>query len=992
MLLDRFIIFFKKLNIYFSIACLLIIGSMPVPWNFFNHLPVQKNSLFTFVRTCEAAQAKTASNLIWPHEKSDLSPDPAVIYGRLPNGLRYILLENHKPSQRVSMHLNVLAGSFNENKDQQGIAHFLEHMLFNGSTHFKPGELVKYFQSIGMRFGADANAHTGYKETVYDILLPDGGRSSLEQGLLIIKDYASGALLLQNEIKKELKVVLSEKRTRDSASYRTLMAGTQFEFPDALISKRFPIGKEEILKKADHNVLKTFYDTYYRPDNMILVMAGDFRPKLAADLIADKFSDLKNRAYKVPYYDFGDIQHQGVKTFYHYEKEAGNTSISIESISKIEAGQDSIAQRRKAIFRNLANRILKQRLNILISKATNPFTSASTWSGEYLTFVKYAEISAECSPENWEKTLRSLEQQLRQALKFGFTASELDQVKKEWLASLDSAVKEAATRESKALARRIIRKNNNNKVFMSPAQLCELYTPIIQTVTLSQVHEAFKQAWAADNRLILVTGNVDLANADLAEKKIKPANNSLTTPAEKIDMVWRAGYKTKVFPPETRRKVIFPYLASPDSKGKIIRQTIIEDLDIIQVDFKNKVRLNLKKTAFKDNEVLVRIAFGLGRAKEPVQAPGLAVLSSSLINESGLGHLDINELDRALSGKKSQVVFGIQENCFYFEGKSVTEEIELLFQLLYAHLVDPGFRRDAFSLITKRFEQKYKALNTSINGANRLQGIRFLAGGDTRFGLPDYNKFKTLTLEQVKNWVSAPLNNSRLEVSVVGDFEVLSLIDLAARYLGTLELRNETGNKLRQEQPVFPRGKNLNIAVNTIIPKGLVIIAYPTDDFWDIRQTRRINVLADIWSDRLREEIREKMGATYSAFAFNRASRAYPGYGVLQAYIQVNPKDAEMVAKQVKKIASDLADGNILPDELKRVIGPSLTSIKDLRQTNQYWLNSVLSGSLERPVQYKWSRSMLKDYSAITLKEVKLLAKKYFVGNQVATIIIKPKI
>lgn len=974
MLFDRFIIFFKKLNVYFFIVCLLLISSMPVPCNFFNHLPGQKNSLFTFVKISEAAESKTRSSLIWPHDKSDLSPDPAVIYGRLSNGLRYVLLENHKPSQRVSMHLNVLAGSFNENTDQQGVAHFLEHMLFNGSTHFKPGELVKYFQSIGMKFGADANAHTGYKETVYDILLPDGSRSSLEKGLLIIKDYASGALLLQSEIDKELKVVLAEKRTRDSASYRTLMAATQFEFPATLISTRFPIGKEEILKKADHNVLKTFYDTYYRPDNMILVMVGDFRPKLATELIIDKFSDFKSRAHKVPYYDLGDIKHQGVKAFYHYEKEAGNTSVSIESISKVEAEQDSIDQRRKAIFRSLANRILRQRLDILTSKAKNPFTSSSTWSGYYLDYVKYAEISAECSPENWRKTLKTLEQQLKKALKFGFTASELDQVKKEWLASLDNAVKEAATRESKALARQIIRKNYKNKVFMSPAQLYELYTPIIQAVTLPEIHEAFKQAWEADNRLILVTGNVELTN-----------------PLEKIEAIWKAGYKTKISPPVDKRKVVFPYLALPASKGKIIRQTIIDDLDIIQVDFKNKVRLNLKKTALKDNEVLVRIAFGRGRAEEPVQAPGLAYLSTSLINESGLGRLDINELERALSGKKSRVVFGVQENSFYFEGKSVTKEIELLFQLLYAHLVDPGFRKDAFALLTERFEQKYQALNSSIDGAMRLQGNRFLAGGDTRFGLPDYNNFKTLTLNQVKNWTSAPLNNDRLEVSVVGDFEISSLIDLAARYLGTLQPRSETGNKMRQKQPIFPCGKDLNIAVNTTIPKGLVVIAYPTDDFWDIEQTRRINVLADIWSDRLREEIREKMGAAYSAFAFNRASRAYPGYGVLQAYIRVNPKDADMVARQVKKIAQDLANGNIRPDELSRVIGPSLTGIKDLRQTNQYWLKSVLSGSLEHPVQYDWSRSILKDYSAISLKEVKILAKKYFAGNKAATIIIKPK-
>ncbi|GAI88275.1 unnamed protein product, partial [marine sediment metagenome] len=192
----------------------------------------------------------------WPHEKSDLLPDPVLIFGKLPNGFRYVLMENHRPKDRVSMHLDVQAGSMYESDNQQGLAHFLEHMLFDGSKNFKPGELVKFFQSIGMQFGPDANAHTGFNETVYDMLLPDGDRESLAKGLVVMKDFAEGAFLLPSEVDKERRVVLAEKRTRDSASYRTYVATLNFEFPHAKISKRLPIGKEEILKKADHKRLK----------------------------------------------------------------------------------------------------------------------------------------------------------------------------------------------------------------------------------------------------------------------------------------------------------------------------------------------------------------------------------------------------------------------------------------------------------------------------------------------------------------------------------------------------------------------------------------------------------------------------------------------------------------------------------------------------------------------------------------------------------------
>jgi len=178
----------------------------------------------------------------WPHETSDLLPDSSVIFGRLPNGFRYVLMENQTPRDRVSIHLNIHTGSLHESDSQQGLAHFLEHMLFNGSTNFKPGELVKYFQSIGMKFGSDANAFTGFGYTVYMILLPEGNKKSLEQGLIVIRDYAEGALLLQSEIDRERGIMLSEKRTRDSAAYRTFTSTMKFEFPEARVSKRFPIG------------------------------------------------------------------------------------------------------------------------------------------------------------------------------------------------------------------------------------------------------------------------------------------------------------------------------------------------------------------------------------------------------------------------------------------------------------------------------------------------------------------------------------------------------------------------------------------------------------------------------------------------------------------------------------------------------------------------------------------------------------------------------
>ena len=914
----------------------------------------------------------------WPHEKSDLLPDPVLIFGKLPNGFRYVLMENHRPKDRVSMHLDVQAGSMYESDNQQGLAHFLEHMLFDGSENFKPGELVKFFQSIGMQFGPDANAHTGFNETVYDMLLPDGDREGLAKGLVVMKDFAKGAFLFPSEVDKERRVVLAEKRTRDSASYRTYVATLNFEFPHAKISKRLPIGKEEILKKANHKRLKEFYDTWYRPEKMILVMVGDFDTKSAISLIEEKFSSLSARAPPGPDPDLGEINHFGIKPFYHLEKESGNTSISIEVLEKVSKKPDSFAFQRSKLIKNIANRIVRDRLDAMVSKADTPFTSASINSGIFMHQIKHAEITAECSPKNWKRSLSLIEQTLRKSSKFGFTESELERVKKDFLSELDNAVKKASTRNSRNLARKILWNLNADRVFLSPEQKKELFTPLINSLTLQNVHDAFKEIWAPEHRLVLVTGNAELTGTD------KDSHRQILAAYYKSN-------KVQVSRPAEKQTVTFPYLQEPGKEGRIIRTKKIPDLGIVQVDFKNGVRLNLKKTDFKANQILINLAFGSGRTSEPFNKSGLAALSTKVINESGLGTLEKDEIERAMAGKNTDVFFGVAEDHFYFKGETVTREVPLLFQLLYAHLVDPGFSEDAYTLSMERFRQKYMELSSSIDGAMVLSGSRFLAGGDNRFGLPPFEEFKQLTLEHVRSWIETSLRTDEIEVSIVGDFDVDSVIKLAAKYLGTLSFHTEVHKSAESRLPEFPVGRSRNISVATKIPKGMIIVAYPTEDLWNISRTRRLSVLADIVSDRLREQIREKLGSAYSTFAFNRPSRAYPEYGVFQAGVYINPEEANMLVNKVKKIASGLAADGATQDELRRALFPTLTSIKEMMRKNSYWLNTVLTGSKKHPQQLEWSRTIMKDYASITKEEVSNIAKKYLVDDNAAIIIVKPK-
>lgn len=929
---------------------------------------------FTACRTL-APQPDRADPALFRH-------DPTLFQGTLENGLRYAIKANREPRNRVSMHLVVLAGSIHETDEQLGLAHYLEHMMFNGSRHFAPGELVKYFQSIGMHFGADVNARTGFYETVYDVLLPGGTREDLVGGFRVLRDYADGALLLPSEIDRERQVILAEKRDRDSADYRTFESTLAFELPDMRLSRRLPIGDETVITLADRNLLNDFYTTWYRPDRMILVVVGDVDTTLARSTIEDAFSSMT--APPSPYPDDpepGLLHHEGVTPFYHHEKESGKTTVALEVLTQTPFEADSLDRRRDLLVARVADRMVQNRLDALTRQPDSPATSAAINSGNFLRHVRYGNLSAECGPENWGKTLTFIEQALRQALEYGFTHQELDRVRQNMLSEMEQEAKTAATRNSSALSRRIIRALANRETVLSPEDNLALFSPVLSALTLADVNDRFRMTWKPDHRLILVTGNADLTGAS-------------HEPAQLI----RAAYETSLAQPVHPRiddaSVTFPYLSEPTAPGVIVSREDLPDLGITRIRFDNGVIVNLKQTDFEAHRFLFRLIIGGGKADEPLDKPGLASLAMNLINESGFGALNKEDLKRALAGKTSRMAFSVAEDSFALSGNGVPEETALVFHLLRTQLLDPGFREEAFRLTMERMAQNYDEMETTLSGMDDMKGETFLAGGDPRFGLPPVERYRANTIDDVKAWVGRSFEQDALELSVVGDFDMETVIDLAARYLGSLNAGRRDVPRLDADTsplPRLPRGQTLTLTVNTVIPKGLVKVAYATDDFWDIGRTRRLSVLGAVFSDKLRSRIREELGAAYSPYAYNQSSLAFPGYGVFQAVVTVDPSQSDQVVSAIKTIADDLSTRGVSDDELRRAVEPILTSIRDMRRTNRYWLSSVLSGSGRHPVRLSWARTMEQDYTAISTDDILTLARRYLNNDHAACLKIIPE-
>ncbi|MDD3813927.1 MAG: insulinase family protein [Desulfocapsaceae bacterium] len=916
------------------------------------------------------SQHQRCLDTTWPHEKSDLVPDPALIFGRLDNGFRYILLKNKEPKGRVGVYLDIQAGSLYETAGQRGIAHFLEHMVFNGSTHFPPGSLVDYFQSIGMSFGGDTNAHTSFDETVYNILLPGASREEMNKGLLVMADYARGALLSETEINRERGVILSEKRARDSVEYRSQKAGMAFSMRGSLVPERMPIGVLKTLSKADHGTMKAFYDAWYRPEKMILVMVGDFDPQLAESLVRDRFKGLRGEGGAPVCPDLGQVNHTGTEFFYHHEPEMGFTEVTIETVWNELEGNDSLALQRREVYEAAAGLIVQHRLERLLEEKDTPFTEGVAHAGMFLGQIGYGMISAKTDPGKWQLTLGTIEQVLRQALKYGFTEQELKRVKKEMLSELDSAVLTAATRDSQKLAADLISRLNGNKVLMSPQQEKDVLSPVIADMKAEELHAAFQRIWNHQARLIQVVGNVDLSGAD-PRSQIKGSYESFSV--------------QKVNPPQATTELVFPYLhLAADTRPA--REQLLPEVQAERIVFANGVIVNLKQTKFQENEVQVAAHFGNGRQGEP--RPGLALLAERVVNDSGTGKFTRSDLERILAGSTVKLDFKVNEASFSWKGAAVNKDVELLFQLLQAQLADPAVREDAYSKAMQGFKQMYEQMASDVSGAMELSGESFLAGGNKSFGLPSWQDFAVLTPDQIRAWVQPAMLSGGLEVSLVGDFDLQRVRNLAREYLAPLAKREQSESAAPQIH--FPAGETLRLTAPSSIDKAMLVVAWPTADFWDIERTRRLYLLTEVFSDRLRKVIREKLGATYSPQVFSQPSRIYPGYGVLRAELIVAPDHIETLSREVVLVASDLWKSGVSAEELERAKAPMLTSLKDMVRTNGYWLNSVLALSSRYPQQLQWPSTILSAFESVTREELSSLAREYLDPAQAAKVMVVP--
>lgn len=915
------------------------------------------------------------SLLALPHTDSDLPADARVTWGTLDNGLVYAVMPNAEPPGKVSLRLLVEAGSIMEDDDQQGLAHFLEHMAFNGSENYPPGELIEYLQRIGMSFGADTNAHTGFDETVYKLELPAASEAMLREGFQVLADYAGGLLLLDEEIEKERGVILSELRDRDTIDYRTFVAYWTFLFPDSLIPQRLPIGKQEVIKFAGRPEFLRFYQDWYRPDNMALIVVGDIQAPEVEPLIREYFASLKTPAAAIREVDLGKVSEVKLRTKLHSEPEAPATEIGLITIRPFDNDGDSRDARLADIRMAAANRILSRRLDKLAKAEDAPFSEGSAYAFDYLDFFEMGGIEITCRPEQWQQALTVAEQELRRALEHGFTEAEVAEVKANLLKGYELAVEQAPTRRHRQLSSALMRSLTRDDVFTSPETNLELARSAMADYGPTEAITALRELWQDDGRYVFISGNLTLGEDDPT-----------------IEEIYTASQAVVVEPPEKAEAKTWSY-TDFGKPGQVVSEDHIKDLDIHQLRFANNVRFNFKQTDFEAGTVQVLARFGGGRLAEPEDQYGISLFASMVFTAGGLEKLSDDEIKQVLAGRHVGAGFSVGEDAFTLAGATTPDDLKTQLQLMAAYLTAPGYREEAARLARQAYAEQALRIEQTLEGVIGNRVDKFLADDSRFFGYPGKQQFDAFTMAAVKAWLRDPLANASLEISIVGDIDYILAKRFVAETFGALPKRAAVPAAYTTERDSvhFPKvSSEKTFTYPTDLPRAAAAVYWPTADFWDIQRTRRLNVLSRIFADRLRIEVREKLGEGYSPYARNISSETFKDYGYLFAINLCDPERTDELTAMLAGLGNTLGEGNITADELDRSIKPIMTMLKDYLRTNAYWLSRVLSRSQEKPQQLDWARSIESDYAAITVDELNAIAKEYLGASDGLQVSIKP--
>jgi len=911
-----------------------------------------------------------------PSLTDSLTWDPAVRRGVLPNGIRYFVKKNVKPEDRVSLRLAVPVGSTAEDDDQQGIAHFTEHMNFNGSAHFKDADdLVGYLRSIGLRFGADANAYTSFDETVYMLDVPTDRDSLLVTGLHALSDFAGRATMSDKEIDKERGVVMEEWRLGRGAQERMQRQEFPVIFHDSRYAVRLPIGKPEDIQGVPYARLRDFYKTWYRPEWMAVIAVGDVDMDKMERLIRENFSDLpkRNDAKEVPRYDVPP--HDQTLMCVVSDKEATSSSVAL-LVKRPRRPENSVAAARNELKADLFSAMLNARFDEIAHRANSPFLDAFAGNFQFTRNVSLYYAQAETKDGQQAKGFEALLEETARVRARGFLQSELDRAKREQSAQLDRAYAEREKTESRNLAAGMVRAYLNGEPSPSIEASTQVSKSLLPGITLAEVNALADTLVSIRNRVVLADGP-EKAGAPL------PTEAELRAILDKMASSKPAAWVDKAAGQALMAKVPAP--------GKIVSRRTIDDIGVTVVKFANGLEVWLKPTDFKADEIQFTAYAPGGLSLADSAAYVAAWISPFIVDDNGVGGFKNTELQKMLAGKIVNVTPYANPYLHGVSGNTRPEDVVTLLQLLNLGFVKPTEDPEAFAALQAQFnaflanranspDQVYSDSATAVN-----------TGGFYMSKVPTAGQVSAVKLPEALDFYRKRFANAGdFTFFFAGTFKTDSLIPLLARYLGSLPGTGKRTSKWVATGPRFPDGITKVEVKKGSEPKGSVRITYFTREPIEELDQHRANSAASILTDHLRSSLRELLGGTYSVGT--RFQHQFPlgGYSTMSISFGCDPARADtLIAATMAEIKKMTADGPSATDVSKEQEVQRRELETSMKQNN-YWTGSMQTVSVLGwdPNRIAKRRERIDLLTAANLRDT---FKKYFPADHYSIVRLAPE-
>jgi len=900
--------------------------------------------------------------------------DPAVRTGKLANGFTYYIRHNEEPKNRVIMYLVNKAGSVLEDEDQRGLAHFMEHMSFNGTKHFPHNQLVDYLQKAGVRFGADINAYTSFDETVYQLPIPSDKPELLKGGLEIMRDWAHEALLDPTEIDKERGVVLEEKRLGKGAAERMRREYWPVILNDSRYAVRVPIGLDTVLDNFKRPVIARFYNDWYRPDLQALIIVGDINVDQMEARVKQQFGNLKNPV------------HERVRTKYTVPLTGKNRFIAVtdkematteaEIIIKHKAPEmKTAADYRIALVHDLFDRMLSGHYTELLRKSDPPFISGSAGISGFMGGLDSYDVSVEAKPGELEKGLKAVWRETERLKRFGFTATELERAKTAYMNAMESAVKEKSKTNSDNYVKEYQAYFLTNSAAPGIDKEYQLTKDDLPGITLTDVNSLAKIYITNTNRDILI---------------LAPEKDKSNLPDETTVNGWLKAVEAETLIPYKDEVSALPLLSAMPVPGKIKSEEQNKEFNITTIILSNGIKVLLKPTDFKNDEIIFS-SYASGGSSLYIDADyQSAANAAAVITAGGAGNYNAGELSKYLEGKQLSVKPYIGERFQGINGTATPKDLETAMQMIYAYFTEPREDTAIFKGIIARSKAGLANRSNDPGSVFKDTVSAILGSNNIRRTGPTLQKLEQVDLDRAYQiYKERFADASNFTFTFVGSIDIHTIKPLLEKYLGSLPAINQ--HEQAKDLNIYPPTGRLEKTVyKGSEPKATVYLVYTGKYEYSPENNVRMNAMKEALEIRLLERLREDESGVYSPGAeVSTAKLPQQRYSFIVHFGCAPQNVDKLIASALDEIGKLKTDGP-LQENIDKWRAEDKTSFEPQLKTNAFWL-SYLTGQLQTDENLDQVNHYNELLDSVKPGEVKTMARKYLSGDNYIKLVLLPE-